>query len=132
MADLSESFNDALIACVKACGGSAQVGRKLWPEKTPDAAQRLLLDCLNDDRPARLTPDQVLLLLRMARDKGCHIGMQFIAATLSYAEPQPIEPKDEADDLRRQLLEETRSLNAKLQRLEDLDNKAQQRMRAVA
>src|SRR4051812_7265690 len=102
MSELCESFNDALIACVKACGGSSQVGRKLWPEKTPEAAQRALLDCLNEDRPARLAPDQVLLVMSLARAKGCHTGMTYIAEHLGYAEPVPIEPKDELADLLRQ------------------------------
>ena len=38
-----ESLNQALVECVKAAGGSAIVGPKLWPEKMKDAAQRLLL-----------------------------------------------------------------------------------------
>lgn len=124
-----ESINGALIECIKACGGSKQVGPRLWPEKTPDAAQRLLLDCLNDDRPARLTPEQMLLVLRMARDRGCHAGMQFIAAALSYSEPIPIEPKDEADELRRQVLEMGRTLQTALARIEQLDRPA---LRAAA
>lgn len=115
-----ESFNDALIACVKACGGSAQVGRKLWPEKTQDAAQRLLLDCLNEDRPARLAPDQVLLLLSMSRVKGFHAGMNYIAEHLGYAEPQPVDPKDELADLLRQSIELRRELIAKSDRIEKL------------
>ncbi len=118
---LVESFNDALIESVKACGGSSQVGRKLWPEKTPEAAQRQLLDCLNEDRPARLSPEQVLLVLYLARAKGCHVGMKFLADRLSYAEPVPIEPKDEADELRRQVLEMGRQLQTALTRIEQLD-----------
>lgn len=38
-----ESVNDALIGAVKALGGSKQVGPLLWPEKAPDAAERLAL-----------------------------------------------------------------------------------------
>lgn len=119
-----ESLNDALIASVKACGGSKPVGCALWPEKSADAAQRLLLDCLNDDRPQKLAPEQVLLILRMAREKGCHAGMSFLADELSYAEPVPIEPKDEADELRRQVLEMGRQLQVALGRIEQLDRPA--------
>jgi hypothetical protein len=126
---MNDSITGALIECIKACGGSKQVGPKLWPEKTPDAAQRLLLDCLNDDRPARLTPEQLLLVLRMARDRGCHAGMQFIASALSYSEPVPIQPKDEADELRRQVLEMGRTLQTALARIEQLDRPA---LRAAA
>jgi len=116
-----ETINDALIVCIKACGGSKQVGPLLWPEKSPDAAQRLLLDCLNEDRASRLSPEQVMLVLRMARDRGCHVGMQYIASELSYAEPQPIEPKDAADVLRRQILDMGRTLQVALARLDAVE-----------
>ena len=113
-----ESFNEALIACVKACGGSKQVGPLLWPEKAPDAAQRSLLDCLNEDRPAKLSPEQVLLILRMARGKGCHDGMEFIAAELGYAPPVPIEPRDEVAELQRQFIEAVRAQTELAERIE--------------
>lgn len=116
-----ESLNDALITCVKDCGGSKAVGCALWPEKSTDSAQRLLLDCLNEDRPQRLAPEQVLLILRYARERGCHVGMQFLADELSYAAPVPIEPKDEADELRRQVLAMGRDLKTALLRLEALE-----------
>jgi len=96
-----ESLNDALIACIKAAGGSKQVGPQLWPEKAPDVAQRLLLDCLNEDRAAKLSPDQVMLVLRLARARGCHDGINFIASDLGYGTPVPVEPKDEVADLMR-------------------------------
>lgn len=124
-----ESINDALIACVKALGGSKQVGPILWPDQAPDAAQRKLLDCLNDDRPQQLNPSQVMLILRLARERGCHIGMQYLAEALSYAEPVPVEPKDEADELRRQVLTMGMSLQKALARIEQLERPG---VRAVA
>lgn len=96
-----ESLNDALIACITAAGGSKQVGPLLWPEKAPESAQRMLLDCMNEDRPAKLSPEQVLLVLRLARSKGYHDGMNFIAADLGYGTPVPVEPRDEVADLMR-------------------------------
>jgi hypothetical protein len=100
-----EGLNQALIECVKAAGGSAIVGRKVFPEKTQEAAQRAVLDCLNEDRPAKFSPDQVLLILRLARAKGYHGGVAFILSDLGYAPTTPIEPKDEAADLQRQIIE---------------------------
>lgn len=116
-----ESFNDALIECVKACGGSKAVGLAIWPAKGVEAAQRHLLACLNPERNEKLGPDEVLHLLRMARERGCHVGMQYLADALSYAEPVPVEPKDEADELRRRLLEVGRELQAGLAKLEKLE-----------
>lgn len=115
-----DTINDALIACVKACGGSKNVGPTLWPEKTTDAAQRLLLDCLNEDRPQQLNPEHVLLIMRMGRERGCHAVMQFYADQLSYS-AAPVEPKDEADELRRQFIESTRTLAKMAQRIEQLE-----------
>src|SRR4051812_6681689 len=100
-----DTINSALIECVKCCGGSKAVGSKLWPEKTVEAAQRHLLACLNEDKPERLSPDQLLLLMRMGRERGCHDVMAFMADTLGYAKPVPIDPRDELTDLLRQSLE---------------------------
>ena len=90
-----------LVECVKAAGGSKVVGAKLWPEKLVEQAQRLLLDCLNDDRPHQLKPDQVLLIGALARDCGCHALMNHFAARLRYDTPVPREPRDQAAELQR-------------------------------
>jgi hypothetical protein len=116
-----ESLNDALAHCVAECGGSKAVGHALWPAKDVDAAARLLLACLNPDRNEKLALDEVVHIMRMARERGCHAGMRYLAAELSYAEPVPIKPRDEADELRRQLLEMGRDLQHKLARLEELE-----------
>lgn len=96
-----EFLNDALIECVKACGGSKVVGAALFPEFPPDQAQRKLLDCLNPDRPHKISPEQMVLLMRMARAKGCHAAMEFLCAELGYAAPTTVEPKDEMAELMR-------------------------------
>lgn len=126
-----ETINDALIECVKALGGSKQVGPRIWPEKTPEGAQRLLLDCLNPDRPQHLTPEQVQFVLGLARAVGCHAGMQFLAASLSYAEPTPVEPEDERVQLQREFIEATKALAAMAQRIEMLNQPAA-RVKVVA
>lgn len=125
-------MTEALIACVDACKdpanpkskGSKIVGPLLWPEKTPDDAQRLLLDCLNDDRPAKLSPAQVLFVFRLARARGCHVGMQFMAAELGYAEPVPVDPRDEAAELQRQFINKVDDLKAMCERISILSGAA--------
>lgn len=119
-----ETTTQALIECVKAAGGSKQVAHKVFPEKTVDQAQRHLLNCLNDDRQERLNQDQVMLIAKLARDVGCHAYAQHMAEALGYAEPVPIEPRDEADELRRQLLEMGKALQSGLARLEGLERSA--------
>lgn len=125
-----ESFNEVLVDCVKAAGGSAIVGPKLWPEKLKEAAQRALLDHLNPDRPAKLAPDQVLFILRLARERGHHNGIDYILSDLGYAPTKPIEPRDEASDLMRRYIESVEEQKRTADRMEKAA--ARLGMRAVA
>ena len=121
-----DSLNSALVECVKVLGGSKQVGPLLWPEKAPEAAQRLLLDCLNEDRPAHLLPDQVLLVLSLARQKGYHAAFGYMADRLGYAAPVPVEPRDEVAELQRQFIAATQTMTALALRMERLTPRAAQ------
>lgn len=125
-----ESLNEALVACIKAAGGTKVVGPKLWPEKMVDAAQRQLLDCVNEDRPAKLSPEQFLLVLRLARAAGCHDGVDFLLNDLGYAPTQPIEPRDEVAELQRMFIESVRAQQEIAARIERAAGRVN--MRAVA
>lgn len=128
-----DSLNDELIALVKALGGSKVVGPMLWPEKMADAAQRLLLDCLNPDRPAHLTPEQMLLLLRKARQAGHHGAVEWLMGDLGYAKPVPIAPRDEAAELQRQFIAATEQMAQMMNRMQALqESQANPRVRSVA
>jgi len=116
-----ESLADAIREVVRACGGTKVVASRLWPEKAPEAAARILLDCLNEGRSEKLSPDQVLLLARMGRERGCHAVMSYYAAECGYAPPQPIEPEDERAQLQREYIESVKLLSVLSMRLERVD-----------
>lgn len=115
-----ESLADALRECIVCCGGTKAVGGKLWPEKDADVAGRLLADCLNDAKREKLSPEQVLLILRMARAKGCHAGINYIARHLGYEDPKPVEPEDERAKLQREFIETGKAMARMAQRIEAL------------
>lgn len=115
-----ESITDALRDTVRACGGPKVVACKLWPEKAPYAAARLLADCLNEHRAERLSPDHVMMLARMGKDHGCHAILHYQCAELGYTVPTPVEPRDEAAELQRQYIEATRALLKMSERIERL------------
>lgn len=126
-----ETLNDALIEAVKAAGGSKVVAVALWGSAAGvDVVQRRLLACLNPERSEKLSTDEIVAVMKLAREHGCHAPMRFLSATLSYAEPQPIQPRDEADELKRQFIESTRALAAMAARIESLERSAN--LRAVA
>lgn len=85
---MRETVNDALVRLVAALGGIKQVGPVLWPQKEIDAAGRFLNDCLSEQRPARLSPEQLVVLFRLGREKGIHIGMEFLCQELDYEAPK--------------------------------------------
>jgi hypothetical protein len=134
-----ETLNECLIECVKAAGGSKKVGPKVWPEKTVESAQRHLLNCLNEDKAERLNPDHVLFIARLAREKGCHAYVNYIAASLSYSQPIPVEPQDEAAEFQRQFIEAaekvseaTARMGAMAERIQSLSQVRPAAVRAVA
>ena len=112
-----DSINEALIACVKAAGGSKTVGGSLWPDIAPDQAQRKLLNALDDSRPENLKPSQVMLILKLARARGFHEGIGYVLTDLAYAPTTPVKPADVAEDLMRQVIESQRNLAAQMERL---------------
>lgn len=110
---------DAVREAIRVLGGFKAVGQLLYPEKAADAAGRALADTVNADRKERLTLAQVMLVMKMARDKGCHGPWRWISEEVGYS-ADPIEPEDELTRLMRDYLaEKTRSQarDAKLERL---------------
>ena len=115
-----ESLNDALREVIDAMGGPKRVGAQMRPEKTPDAAGRWVLDCLNLDRDARFDPDQVLWVIREGRRVGCHAGARFLMREAGYAEPVPVDAADQVQKLVETIEGASDTLNNALAALERL------------
>jgi len=94
-----ENDVDALKATVLALGGYQKVGGLLYPDKSAAYAGRNMADCCNPNRSERLSPSQLLYVMRLARDKGCHILAEHYMAEAGYAKPVPIDPDEEAGDI---------------------------------
>lgn len=90
-----ENVYDALRAIVQHLGGPKVVGAALWPAKSVDDARKLLLDCLNAERHEKLDPDQVVHLLRMAREAGFHVAKHWFDSETGYLPSTPADPTEE-------------------------------------
>jgi len=119
-----ETLNDALIECVKASGGSKVVASILWPEKPLNDAQRLLLACLNTERSEKISPEQTMLILKLAKDSGSHAGVEFISKHLGYSIPTPIEPEDEKAELMREFIQAQKAMSMLAEKLSNVGLRA--------
>jgi hypothetical protein len=108
-----ESLLDACTSVIKALGGFKVVGPIFWPEKTSEQAANHLRDCVNADNRAVLHPEQILMLMRMGKKKGCHAIAAYMLRDCGYADPVPVEPEDEKAALQREF-------NANVSRLASL------------
>jgi hypothetical protein len=112
-----DSPEDAIRNAVQQLGGAKQVGPLLWPDKSVDAASRLLLDCLNQSRSEKLEISQVLHILRLARNAGFHATTQWLNNEIGY-EARPVVKEEEMDRLTSVVEQSTKTLAAALKQLE--------------
>lgn len=99
-----DSFNEAIRDAVKALGGSKQVAPLLWPTKGVESASRYLDDCLNQDRNAKLGPEELLTIARLARQHGIHCIADFFCQESGYGKPTPIDPQDQVAAMQQEFI----------------------------
>lgn len=112
-----EGPEDALRAAVQSLGGAKQVGAQLWPDKTPDAAGRLMQDCLNPSRNEKLDVTQVMFVLRKAKEAGVHAPFTWFAGEVGY-DARPVTKAEEADRLTTVVEQASKTLAAAVAQLE--------------
>lgn len=95
---LEDSY-DALKSAVQAMGGAKAVAVRLWPHKPMEQARKELLDALNRDNPRKLDVEEVVALLRMARETGFHQAKHWFDVELGYEPSEPSSPSVQRDRL---------------------------------
>ena len=124
--EFHENVNDALVGAVTALGGYKKVGYALRPELTIEQGAQWLRDCLNSGKREKLAPEQVLLILRHARDAGYHSAMNFMAFDTGY-KATPVDPESQESELQARFIDAVEGLSAIQSQLQRI-----QRMKAVA
>lgn len=128
--NLALFFDDiysALRGFVSYAGGSKVIGPLVFPKKGEKAAA-WLDDCLNPDRAAKLDPEELLHMLKLARERGFHGVMHFIGDAVDYT-TTPREPRDELAVLYSQFVESAKALGRLQERIEGVESRAQAKMR---
>lgn len=99
-----EDIYEAMKTDVQASGGAKKVGCALFPEKAADKAGELLNNCLNADRPEKLSVEQIILLKKIAKQHGSFATVFFECDEIGLSHPTPIEPEDEKARLQREFI----------------------------
>lgn len=105
-----EDVFEALRTDILMLGGPKVVGAMLKPEADPQAAGRWLSDCLNTAKAEKLGLEQMIFIMRRAREKGSSAAMFFMADECGFSRPAPLEPEDERAKLQRAYVEATQNL----------------------
>lgn len=121
-----DDLNEALKSAIKALGGYKVVGKALWPELLNDTSAQRLRDSVNPDRRDKLSPEQFIFILRLAREKGFHATMDFVAFDLGY-KAVPVDPSTQEAELQERFINAVDGLTAIQSQLQRI-----QRVRAVA
>jgi hypothetical protein len=105
-----EDIYEALSTDISAAGGPKVVGHKLRPTMKPDGAGEWLKTCLNRNRAEKLSPEDVMLIKRLAREVGSFAALTFEMSELNMTMPTPVEPEDERARLQREFIQAVSSL----------------------
>ena len=113
-----EDIYQALSDCVRALGTTKEVAYMIWPDKNQE---NYLRDCLDRSRNQKLDPEQIIFILKLAKEKGCHTGMNFINATCDYELPKPVNKKEKRAELQQEFIKAVKSLGELGSQLDNLD-----------
>lgn len=125
---IHETITDAIREGINAAGGNKQVGATLFPDMPVDQAAGRVRDCLNTDNRHLFSPEQVVLIARLARAAGNHAIMNYLADELGYLKPVPVEPENQLATLQREFVEATKSLHHMATRIETITATAVRRV----
>lgn len=116
-----ESFQEAMRHQVTELGGFEAVGVEIFPAKSRKAAGNWLSDCLNDERPAKLSLDEVVQLLRIGRNNGSMVAFDQLGRETN-TEIKPATPRSERAELldkQARLIEMQRQVQSDIDRLDE-------------
>jgi hypothetical protein len=125
-----ESIYDALVEDITAIGGYKVVAGKLWPAESPSTATPKLRNSVNPEQAAKLAPEEVLAIKRLAKDYGSFATITFESRELSF-DITWIQAADEAARTQQRCHEMLEQIQKELKRSSDLLAQNKTLLRAV-
>lgn len=114
-----EAARHAIVASGKAM---KEVAHGLWPHLKIDTAHARLRNALNDDKPDKLTMDEIIHIARLTERVD---PLFYMAEALNYERPKPRAPIDELGELYAKYIAATKQLEQIAQRIQRTQLKAE-------
>jgi hypothetical protein len=118
-----DSVWDAISTDIMAMGGFKVVAAKLWPSKDLTAAANTLRNAVNPEQAQKLCPDELMQIKRLAREVNSTATIDYEAQQLGF-QVTWIDPKDQAEALRREVRDMLEIVSRKLDRIERAEERA--------
>ena len=118
-----ETVFDAIGADIAAAGGFKTVASKLWPAEPLSTASARLRNSINPDQPQKLCPLEVLAIKRLAKEAGSTATVDYEAQQLGF-QVTWLDPRDQAEELRRELSQQLAEVSRKLDLISRADERA--------
>jgi hypothetical protein len=125
-----ESIYDALVEDISACGGYKVVAGKLWPSESPSTATPKLRNAVNPEQAAKLAPEEVLAIKRLAKDVGSFATITYESRELSF-DITWINAADEAARTHQRCLDLLEQVHKEMKRANDTIANTKATIRAV-
>lgn len=117
-----DSIYDAMGSAILAAGGYKKVAGLLWPSLKSETAYARLKNALDETKAEKLALCEVMNIMRMAADNGDSSAIRYIASEFGFGLVE-IDPKEEGDEIQRQIAEGIDALNKRFARLERLQGR---------
>lgn len=105
---------------VKAAGGYKKAGKRFFPAKQDEPAANALRDVLNPNRRETLDPEQMILLLQIGREVGCHALMHYLCDHAMYDRASPIQAEAKEEQLVQVLNKAASTMESAMRELQTL------------
>lgn len=93
----------------------------MFPTESPIDKGKWLEKALDPERAEKLALCDLIWILRVGREIGCHSAMYFMTDECSYTRPTTVEPEDQKSELQREVIRIGKVLAPMLEKLDQME-----------
>jgi hypothetical protein len=118
-----ETVDDAIREDIRVCGGFKAIGHTLQPKKSPDDAATWLRNATNPNQNEGIDQHELMVILKRAAENRSSAFLDFLGQQFGFR-VEWIDPEDEAAQIRREVRDQLKAVNQRMERLERAEQRA--------